>query len=188
MTASNHIPREAGPVARRRPPCPVSAPAREGRGSADATGANRSLLIPRWVLVVMLVLHHAFLSGTPRLQFSIPLRGPGPGTACRRRALETVEKVVTGACRSCLQRLRTDTASVGRSGLADPALLDMAPVKADVEEHMCGSPVHVGVGPHDPVPPAADARRQRATHFDDDWLHPGPAKCLALGLGDGHCL
>ena len=27
---------------------------------------------------------------------SIPLRGLGPRTACRRRALETVKKVVTG--------------------------------------------------------------------------------------------
>jgi hypothetical protein len=28
-----------------------------------------------------------FLSGTSRLHLSIPLRGPGPRTACRRRAV-----------------------------------------------------------------------------------------------------
>jgi hypothetical protein len=36
---------------------------------------------------------HAFLSGTSRLQFSIRLRGLGPGMACRRRALEPVDRL-----------------------------------------------------------------------------------------------
>lgn len=41
-----------------------------------------------------LALPHASLSGISRLQLPIPLRGLGPRTACRRCALETVEKVV----------------------------------------------------------------------------------------------
>jgi len=47
--------------------------------------------------VVTLALPRAFPSGTSRLQLSIPLRGPGPRPACRRRALEAVEKFVTGS-------------------------------------------------------------------------------------------
>jgi hypothetical protein len=44
----------------------------------------------------MLAPDHAFLSGTSSLQFSTSLRGLGPHMACRRRTLETVEKIVTG--------------------------------------------------------------------------------------------
>ena len=62
-----------------------------GRCSADATGANRPPPFPTEDLVVTL----ALLSGTPRLQLSIPLRGLGPRTACQRRALEPVEEVAT---------------------------------------------------------------------------------------------
>ena len=44
-----------------------------------------------------LALPHASLSGISRLQLPIPLRGLGPRTACRRCALEAVEKIVTGS-------------------------------------------------------------------------------------------
>lgn len=63
---------------------------REGRGSVDAPGAMRPLPFPTEDQVVTLALHHAFLFGTPRLQFSITLRGLSPRAACRRRALEAV--------------------------------------------------------------------------------------------------
>jgi hypothetical protein len=80
VTASNHIPSEAGPVALRRPPCPVSAPAREGRGSADATGANRPPPFPAEDQVVTLALPHAFLSGTTRSALDLFARArPAPG-------------------------------------------------------------------------------------------------------------
>ena len=59
---------------------PVSAPAREG--TAQPTPRARTAPpLPSEDLVVTLALPHVFLSGTPRLQFSICLRGFGPRLA-----------------------------------------------------------------------------------------------------------
>jgi hypothetical protein len=64
----------------------------------------------------------------------------------------------------------------------------MESVEADGEIDAGVSPLHVGVGPHHPVPPAAFVRRKGAAHVNDSWLYPGPPTCLALGLGDGRRL
>ena len=81
VTASNHILREAGPAARRRRPCPVSAPAREGRGSADAPVRDLAPAhSPAEDQVVMLSPGHAFLSGISRLIFR-SRHGLGPRLA-----------------------------------------------------------------------------------------------------------
>jgi hypothetical protein len=90
---SNHIVREAGASRPASAALPRQCPAREGRGSSDATGANRPPPFPAEDQVVSSHPPHAFLSG--RHQFPIALRGLGPRTACRRRTLETGEKVVT---------------------------------------------------------------------------------------------
>lgn len=76
---------------------PVSAPAREGAALADAPGATDPRPFPAEALVLV-VMH----SPRPTLSlFAIassaldPCAGWGPALACRRRALEAVEKVVT---------------------------------------------------------------------------------------------
>ena len=88
------IPRAAvhDPVhAERRGPGPRRLP------SVSATGADRPRPFPAADQVVTLALDHALISGTPRLQLTIPLRGLGPRSARRRCALEKiVKKVVTG--------------------------------------------------------------------------------------------
>jgi hypothetical protein len=55
----------------------------------------------------MLALNHAFLSGTSRLQLPIPLRGPGPRVACRRRAL-VAQAVKAAVCTSVSKPARQD--------------------------------------------------------------------------------
>jgi hypothetical protein len=131
----------------------------------------------------MLALPHAFISGT-RVSSSRSFTRAWPDLAGRRSALETVEKVVTGilATGIDLGGLRWWSR---RLGSADPEWHDMESVEVDGELDAGVRLLHVGVGPHDPVPPAADVRRKGAAEFDGDWLYPGPSTCLALGLGDG---
>jgi hypothetical protein len=72
---------------------PVSAAAREGAAQSTPRARTAPPPFPAEDQVVMLALAHAFLSGTSRFHFSIPLRGPGLRTACRRRALEPYGKL-----------------------------------------------------------------------------------------------
>jgi hypothetical protein len=100
VTASNHILREAGPVARRRWRA-QSAPARQGatdRRPRRGTDPRHSPLRTRWTLALPTHSSPALRVYCSRSR----LRGLGPRMACRRRALETVEKVVTPSVRSCV--------------------------------------------------------------------------------------
>jgi hypothetical protein len=75
---------KVGPVAGVGRRDPVSALTR-GERLCDALGANRPPPFPAEDQVVALAPLHAFLSGTSRLQLSIPLRGPGPRRRVERR-------------------------------------------------------------------------------------------------------
>jgi hypothetical protein len=47
----------------------------------------------------------------------------------------------------------------------------MESVEADGEVDAGVRSLNAGVGPHDPVPPAAVVRREGAAHVDGDWLY-----------------
>ena len=99
MTASHHRPGGSGDSRPASAAAPGSAPAREGAASADAPGADSPPPFPAGA--IGLVVH-------ARTQSRFPLRplrvlssrslcaGSARALACRRRALEAVEKVVTG--------------------------------------------------------------------------------------------
>jgi hypothetical protein len=101
-----HTQRGRGASRRLRPPCPVSAPRARGAELSRRHGREPAPDIPCWDLVVTLAISHAFLSGTPRRQLSISLRGLGLRTACRRTALETEAKVVTASVAITVHRRR----------------------------------------------------------------------------------
>ena len=96
VTAGHHQPGGSGDGRPASAAAPGSVCTREGAASADAPGADSPLPFPPppsawWYCPSQFTLS---LSASSRLLRCQP--GCGPALACRRRALEAVEKVVTG--------------------------------------------------------------------------------------------
>jgi hypothetical protein len=113
VTAGHHRPGGSGDSRLASAAAPGSVRTREGAAVADALGADSPRLSGDAIgLVVLPVSVHAFPPG--QLASSALLPGCGPALACRRRALEAVEKVVafTPAClgvSAVLRRVMRDT-------------------------------------------------------------------------------
>ncbi len=97
VTASNHRPTGSGDSHPASAVAPGGALAREGEAQPTPRRRTdlRSFPAEATALVVMLALSTLSISGTSRLQLSIPARARPAHGGSRRRALETVEKVVT---------------------------------------------------------------------------------------------
>jgi hypothetical protein len=100
VTASNHVLREAG-----QSPGVGGAPRALPRGRArqtDAPGGEKPPSFPAEDQVVKLALHHAFVSGTSRLQLPIPLRGLSPHWRAEGSPLNPWRKLSQGGAISLL--------------------------------------------------------------------------------------